>query len=184
MKVRLKVAAPGVARLTELSAPFFVSQWAQSQLAELKSHLESLLEDRRSSLQASIDALNDRVSRLEAQFADDKADTLREVNARNKELTDKLEDFQVSGEHWKEGGFVLPWSTAFCVRHTPTAPPFLMPTSVLYRRVSLQAAFEAERKDRMEREGRIQSNLSKHEHETFERFEAERVGVHLEGRFG
>ena len=46
----------------------------------------------------------------------------------------------------------------------------------VYRAGALcQAAFEAERKDRMEREGRIQSNLSKHEHETMERFEAERV---------
>ncbi len=38
-----------------------------------------------------------------------------------------------------------------------------------------QAAFEAERKDRMEREGRIQSNLSKHEHDTMVHFEEERV---------
>jgi hypothetical protein len=38
-----------------------------------------------------------------------------------------------------------------------------------------QAAFEAEKKDRLEREAKIQDNLSKHEHETFQRFEVERV---------
>ncbi len=70
-------------------------QWAQSQLLELKSHLEGLLEDRRTRLQAGIDALNERVAKLEAQFAEDKAQTMREIDARNRELTEKLEDFQV-----------------------------------------------------------------------------------------
>jgi hypothetical protein len=108
-----------------------VGQWAESQLLELRAHLEGLLEDRRASLQASLDAVNERVARLEAQFEEDKAATMREIDARNRELTAKLEDFQ--------------------------------------------AAFEAERKDRMEREGRIQTNLSRHEHETGVHFEEERV---------
>lgn len=69
-------------------------QWADSQLAELKAHLEGLLEDRRAALQANIDALNDRVARLEAQFAEDKASTMAEIEARNRELTLKLEEFQ------------------------------------------------------------------------------------------
>ena len=43
--------------------------------------------------------------------------------------------------------------------------------------LSAQAAFEAERKDRLVREGRIASNLSAHEHETGVHFEEERVSV-------
>jgi predicted nucleic acid-binding Zn-ribbon protein len=70
-------------------------QWAESQLADLKHYLENLLEDRRKTLQTNIDALNARVSALEAQFATDKASTMAEIEARNKDLTDKLEAFQV-----------------------------------------------------------------------------------------
>jgi predicted nucleic acid-binding Zn-ribbon protein len=73
-----------------------VLQWAESQLADLKHFLENLLEDRRKTLQSNIDALNARVTALEAQFAADKASTMADIEARNKELTDKLEAFQVS----------------------------------------------------------------------------------------
>ncbi len=60
--------------------------------------MEGLLEDRRASLQATLDALNDRVARLEAKFEDDRASTMRDIEARNRELTAKLEEFQVRGE--------------------------------------------------------------------------------------
>ena len=73
-----------------------LAQWATSQLLELKAHLEGLLEDRRTTLQAGIDGLNARLGRLEVQFAEDKAQTMRELEARNRELTEKLEDFQVT----------------------------------------------------------------------------------------
>lgn len=135
-------------------------QWAESQLAELKSHLEGLLEDRRSTLQANIDALHERVGRLEAQFEADRASTMAEVEARNKELTDKLEAFQVICS------LVLP--------HSPRALLIPPPPRIV------QAAFDAEKKDRLEREARIQANLSKHEHETFQQFELERVRANVE----
>ncbi len=57
--------------------------------------MEDLLEDRRAALQANIDALNARVARLEAQFEDDKVATMAFIEARNKDLTEKLEAFQV-----------------------------------------------------------------------------------------
>lgn len=93
--------------------------------------MEGLLEDRKSHLQANIDALNERVARLEEKFQADKEATLKDIAERNAELTRKLEEFQV--------------------------------------------LFEAERQDRLVREAKIQENLSKHEHETFVRFDEERV---------
>lgn len=41
----------------------------------------------------------------------------------------------------------------------------------------MQEAFEAERKDRLEREGRILKQLGEHEQEVALRFEQERVGA-------
>lgn len=48
---------------------------------------------------------------------------------------------------------------------------------VAYLTDSFQEAFEAERKDRLEREGRILKQLGEHEQEVALRFEQERVSV-------
>jgi hypothetical protein len=68
--------------------------WAETQVVSVRTRLEELLAASHADVLKRIDAVHSRIDALEVQFEKDKIATLAEVDKRNRELVQALQEFR------------------------------------------------------------------------------------------
>ncbi len=104
--------------------------WAAREIAAVEERVRAVLEERTREVQAQMVVVERRLEELKAQFADDKRQVMAEMDARNKDLLEKLTVFHDLFEEEKK------------VRRTREAE---LETAVASAEQSSEEAFEAER---------------------------------------
>lgn len=144
----------------------------ESQLLQVQDKLSQVFVDKFEQLQCGVDALNERISLVEREFALERDKQSREAEEKNAALSNDLTTLQVSST-------LVAVSFASIHLHAVDvfwgfiqSPCLLCLCSGVYL---LQHAFESDKSSRQERELQLAKRLGDLEYRTEGKFEAEKV---------